>query len=116
MIRLFDISLQLNGFPILKAKAELDKIVHFSEEEFSVFLQNKKREIVNFHLKNNPFYKNLVNQENPNWHDLPVLNKKNLQQVLNNRLSRGYTAQNCYLNKTSGSSGTPFVFAKDQII
>jgi phenylacetate-CoA ligase len=113
MFSLFDFSLWFNGFPIKKAKNDLAKIVALSAQEKIIFIENQKQEIVNFHLKNNPFYKNLVNQENPNWHDLPVLNKKNLQQVLNNRLSRGYTAQNCYLNKTSGSSGTPFVFAKD---
>lgn len=58
MIRLFDLSLKLNGFPIKKAKVELDKIVHFSEEEYSLFLENKKKEIVDFHLKNNLFIQN----------------------------------------------------------
>ncbi len=115
MIRLFDISLQLNGFPIKKAKAELDKIVHLSEEEYLVFLQNKKEEIVDFHLKNNLFYQELVgNKTAPKWEDLPILNKQNLQKPLEERLSKGYTIKNVYLNKTSGSSGTPFVFAKDK--
>ena len=114
MFSLFDFSLWFNGFPIKKAKNDLAKIVSLSQEEKIIFIENQKQEIVNFHLKNNTFYKNLVGQENPTWDDLPVLNKKNLQQVLNNRLSRGYTTKNCYLNKTSGSSGTPFVFAKDK--
>jgi formylmethanofuran dehydrogenase subunit A len=30
------------------------------------------------------------------------------------RLSKGYKASNSYINKTSGSSGTPFIFAKDK--
>jgi phenylacetate-CoA ligase len=30
------------------------------------------------------------------------------------RLSKGYSASNSYINKTSGSSGTPFIFAKDK--
>ncbi|GAA3761565.1 phenylacetate--CoA ligase family protein [Flavobacterium ginsengiterrae] len=115
MIRLFDISLQLNGFPIKKAKIELDKIVHFSEEEFAVFLENKKAEIVDFHLKNNSFYKKLAgNATAENWENLPILNKQNLQKPLEERLSKGYSKTNVYLNKTSGSSGTPFVFAKDK--
>nr|WP_199001587.1 phenylacetate--CoA ligase family protein [Flavobacterium sp. ASV13] len=115
MISLFDLSLQLNGFPIKKAKAELDKIVNLSEEEYSLFLQNKKEEIVDFHLKNNSFYKELVgNKTNSKWEDLPVLNKQNLQKPLEERLSKGYSKKNIYLNKTSGSSGTPFVFAKDK--
>ncbi|MCM0665427.1 phenylacetate--CoA ligase family protein [Flavobacterium tyrosinilyticum] len=115
MIRLFDISLKLNGFPIEKAKDELDKIVHFSEEEFASFLQNKKAEIVDFHLKNNPFYKELAgNTTAQNWENLPILNKQNLQKPLEERLSKGYFKKSVYLNKTSGSSGTPFVFAKDK--
>ena len=115
MISLFDISLQLNGFPIKKAKAELNQIVNLSEEEYTIFLQNKKQEIVDFHLQNNSFYQELVgNKTAPKWEDLPILNKQNLQKPLAERLSKGYTLKNVYLNKTSGSSGTPFVFAKDK--
>lgn len=115
MIRLFDISLQLNGFPIKKAKAELNEIILFSDEEYASFLENKKKEIVDFHLKNNSFYKELVgNTSFQNWEDLPILNKQNLQKPLEERLSKGYSKKNIYLNKTSGSSGTPFVFAKDK--
>ncbi len=115
MISLFDISLQLNGFPIRKAKAELNRIVNLSEEDYAVFLQNKKEEIVDFHLKNNAFYQELVgNKTAPKWEDLPILNKQNLQKPLEERLSKGYSKKNIYLNKTSGSSGTPFIFAKDK--
>jgi len=115
MISLFDLSLKLNGFPIKEAKTELSKIVNLSEEEYSVFLQTKKQEIVDFHLKNNTFYQELVgNKTALKWEDLPILNKQNLQKPLEQRLSKGYTLKNIYLNKTSGSSGTPFVFAKDK--
>jgi len=37
-----------------------------------------------------------------------------LQQPLEQRLSDGYTTKNVYVNKTSGSSGDPFIFAKDK--
>jgi phenylacetate-CoA ligase len=115
MISLFDISLQLNGFPIKKAKAELDRIVNLSEEDYGVFLQNKKQEIVAFHLQNNSFYQELVGSKTiPDWEYLPILNKQNLQKPLEERLSKGYSKNNIYLNKTSGSSGTPFIFAKDK--
>ena len=115
MVSIFDISLQLNGFPIKKAKAEMDKIVNLSEEEYTLFLENKKQEIVNFHLQNNSFYANLVgNKKSEKWEDLPILNKQNLQKPLEERLSKGYSRKNIYVNKTSGSSGTPFVFAKDK--
>ncbi|MEN2398485.1 phenylacetate--CoA ligase family protein [Flavobacterium sp. MC2016-06] len=115
MISLFDISLQLNGFPIKKAKSDLEQITRLSEEEYAKFLQKQKDEIVGFHLQNNPFYNELVGSKIvQKWEDLPILNKQNLQKPLLERLSKGYTLKNVYLNKTSGSSGTPFVFAKDK--
>ena len=115
MFPLFDLSLQLNSFPMKEAKAELRKIVAFSEKEHEVFVESKKQEIVNFHMQNNPFYKDLAGITTfTNWEDLPVLNKKNLQKPLQERLSEGYSAKNIYVNKTSGSSGTPFIFAKDK--
>ncbi len=42
------------------------------------------------------------------------MTKRDLQQPLNNRLSDGFTTKNVYINKTSGSSGDPFIFAKDK--
>ncbi|MFV5694191.1 phenylacetate--CoA ligase family protein [Flavobacterium sp. LB3P122] len=114
MIPLFDLSLQLNGFPMKEAKAELRKIIALSEKEHEAFLENKKVEIVNFHLQNNPFYQELIGLNAPNWDNLPVLNKRNLQKPLLERLSKGYSSKNSYVNKTSGSSGDPFIFAKDK--
>ncbi|WP_433834552.1 phenylacetate--CoA ligase family protein [Flavobacterium anhuiense] len=115
MIPLFDISLQLNGFPIKKAKAELDKILTAPENNYNDFIEGRKKEIVDFHLKNNTFYKKLANIDSyENWYDLPVLTKYNLQIPLNQRLSTGFNEKNVYINKTSGSSGNPMVFAKDK--
>lgn len=115
MIPLFDLTLRLNGFPIREAKLELDTIFTLSEAEHEAFVVRKKSEIVAYHLENNAFYKTLLgNIRVENWSDLPVLNKQHLQKPLAERLSRGFTTKNVYLNKTSGSSGTPFVFAKDK--
>ena len=36
-----------------------------------------------------------------------------MQSPLLERLSKGYSQKDIFLNKTSGSSGTPFIFAKD---
>jgi phenylacetate-CoA ligase len=114
MFPFFDLALKINGFPLKEAKAELRKIVSFSEKEHEAFLENKKAEIVAFHLQNNPFYQELVGSNGTNWNDLPVLNKRTLQKPLLERLSNGYSAKNSYINKTSGSSGDPFIFAKDK--
>lgn len=115
MLRLFDISLALNRFPIRKAKQHFAEIVAIPEEKYSDFLTQQKLEIVHFHLKNNSFYQNLVGETGfSNWENLPVLTKKNLQRPLAERLSSGFPISKNYVNKTSGSSGDPFVFAKDK--
>ena len=84
-------------------------------KNLKIYVMEKRNEIVNFHLKNNSFYKNLVGKSDiENWNDLPILTKKDLQKPLKERLSKGYSAKTVFVNKTSGSSGDPFVFAKDK--
>jgi phenylacetate-CoA ligase len=115
MFPLFDLSLQINGFPMKKAKAELRNIQSIPEHEFEAFIENKKQEIVEFHLNNNTSYQKIVGKTTFNkWNDLPIMTKKNFQKPLIDRLSRGFTLKNVYINKTSGSSGDPFIFAKDK--
>lgn len=115
MFPVFDFSLQINGFPMQEAKAELRKIQSIPEQEFDSFIENKKKEIVDYHLKNNSSYQKLVGKTTfNNWKDLPIMTKKNLQKPLIERLSTGFSLKNVYVNKTSGSSGDPFIFAKDK--
>ena len=98
-----------------KAKAEMRKILSIPEQEFEAFIENKKQEIVNYHLKNNSSYRNLVGKSTFNtWNELPIMTKKDFQKRLSERLSAGFSTKNVYVNKTSGSSGHPFVFAKDK--
>jgi phenylacetate-CoA ligase len=115
VFKLFDFSLRINGFPIKKAQAEFEKIIAIIDDKFEDYVIEKRNEIVNFHLQNNSFYKNLVGKSKiENWNDLPVLTKKALQQPLEERLSNGYSLKTIFVNKTSGSSGDPFIFAKDK--
>ncbi len=115
MLRLFDLTLRLNGFPIAEAKSQLAQILAVPESDYGHFLSEKKNEILEFHLQNNPFYKDFIgNRKIEKWEDLPVMRKIDLQRPLKQRLSNGYPENKVYINKTSGSSGDPFVFAKDK--
>lgn len=97
-----------------KAKTVFDESLAVPEEKYQKFIEKKRLEIVNFHLQNNNFYKKLVGENGfTAWENLPILNKINLQIPLQERLSVGFK-KNIYINKTSGSSGTPFIFAKDK--
>ncbi|MDI9309247.1 MAG: hypothetical protein QM535_03435 [Limnohabitans sp.] len=113
MLKIFDLTLWFNGFPIKEAKKELDKIVRLSEEEHQLFIENKKNEIFDFHLKNNSYYREFIGNKTINqWNDIPIMTKKDFQKPIEERLSTGYPKNKIYLNKTSGSSGDPFIFAK----
>ena len=114
-MNLFDFSLRLNGYPLHKAKKELTHIHQKSDLEFKTFLDNKLHDIVNYHSNNNRFYKSLAPKASASdWASIPVMTKKDLQHPLDERLSTGFTSKNSYVNKTSGSSGDPFIFAKDK--
>ncbi len=109
-----DFSLKLNNFPISKAQEKLKAIQELNNKEYALNIEKQKKEIVNYHLENNSFYNNLVKNKDWTWNSLPVLTKKDLQVPLKNRLSKEYSLKNIFKNKTSGSTGNPFYFAKDK--
>lgn len=114
-MNLFNLSLRFKGFPITKASADFDAIDAIASAEYTLYIEKKRQEIVNYHLKHNPFYRGLTEGLNTSdWNTLPILTKKDLQKPLQQRLSDGFTVRNCHIHKTSGSSGTPFIFAKDK--
>lgn len=111
----FNLSLQLNGFPMKEAIAKLEKIDAISEIDFEDYVSLKKKEIVTYHLKNNVSYREFVGESSfVNWDALPIMTKKAFQKPLSERLSGSFTPKMVYVNKTSGSSGDPFIFAKDK--
>ncbi len=112
---LFNFSLKVNGFDIDKAKSTLSQIQKLNDDDFSTYLETQKKAIINYHLEHNPFYKTFGKDINVNdWNTVPVMTKRHLQQPIEHRLSKDYSTKNVYLNKTSGSSGDPFIFAKDK--
>ena len=102
-----------------KATSEFEKISAIPESDFENYITQKRKEIVEFHLKNNKSYQEFVGKsdfdsDNLEWNKLPIQTKKDFQKPLSERLSEGFTLKNVYVNKTSGSSGDPFIFAKDK--
>lgn len=114
-MNLFNLSLKLKGFPIKRAQLALEKITALNTTEKGQYILDKRTEIINHHLQYNAFYKAFTANSNmKDWNSVPVLTKLDLQQPLNYRLSKGYSKKNCQINNTSGSSGYPLSFAKDQ--
>jgi len=114
-LNLFDFTLQLKGYPIKKAKKDLERIKNLSEIDYQNYLNYRKQNILKYHLKHNSFYKNFTkNLDTSNWNSLPILKKSDCQIPLSERLSDGFSLKNTHIHKTSGSSGTPLIFAKDK--
>ena len=114
-MNLFEFTLRLNGFPIKEAKKRLQEIQNIPEEQYENYVIEQRNKIVDYHLKNNEFYKKFIGDNSvENWEDIPVMTKKDIQIPLQDRLSEGFKIKDCYINKTSGSSGHPLIFAKDK--
>ena len=114
-MNLLKLSLRLNGFPLSEAQKEFQNILSISDEAYSSYVEKKKMELLEFHFQLNPAYQKLLGHKLPkNWNEVPILTKQDLQQPLQNRLSRGYPKKAVFVSKTSGSSGNPFIFAKDK--
>jgi phenylacetate-CoA ligase len=112
---LFHFSLWLKGFPLKKAQQAFEKIQAIPEDNYQNYVEAKRKEIVAFHHQYNANYNALIGSKNPNnWEELPIMTKRDFQKPLAERLSEGYAPKNVYVNKTSGSSGDPFIFAKDK--
>jgi len=113
-LKQFEWSLRLKGFPVNEAKKTQAIIDGFTQADYANYLSKQLQAIVAFHLEHTPFYNTLCQGiDTKDWSALPVLTKANLQQPLANRLSDKYTVKTVHKHKTSGSSGTPFEFAKD---
>ena len=111
----FELSLQLNKYPISKARAALKEIQAIPEEEFEHYQRIHRNRILDYHIQFNPFYKKFYDfSAHGIWERTPVMKKSDLQQPLKKRLSTTHPPKNIYLGKTSGSSGTPFIFAKSK--
>ncbi|MBS1517291.1 MAG: phenylacetate--CoA ligase family protein [Bacteroidetes bacterium] len=110
-----ELSLKLKGFPLKKAEEELKRLKSLSPEEFLSRQNEKKWEIVRYHLENNSFYKNKLNNKLPSsWQEIPVLTKSDFQISPDKLISDTFDNSELYTGYTSGSSGHPFRYAKDK--
>ena len=108
MNRLFKFSLILNGFPINLAHKEWYKVQNVNERV-------KPLLIFEFHKKHNKFYQDFIKEKGQirEWKDIPIIRKSDFQRPLPEIIG-SKDISNLHIHNTSGSSGTPFFFAKDK--
>lgn len=108
----FKYSLKLNGFPIEAALLEYLNLG-------SIKPNSGQRAFVRFKdfEKNNPFYQSFLKSKGvntiSNWDEIPIIQKKDFQINIVEIISGG-SLKNLHVHNTSGSTGTPFYFAKNK--
>ncbi|GAA4310024.1 phenylacetate--CoA ligase family protein [Pontixanthobacter gangjinensis] len=111
----FKLSLQLNKFPIKRAQQTLEKIQNIPETDYAEYQRRRRNAILDYHIQHNSFYGEFFNWDGfDDWQHVPIMKKSDLQQPLKDRLSSTYNTKTAYVGKTSGSSGHPFIFAKNR--
>jgi phenylacetate-CoA ligase len=108
---IFKITLVLSGFSIRKAQIEFESINRISKTQRA--LDNFR-----FHEINNLFYRSFLDFNNrkkiKNWSDIPIITKKDFQINIDEIITKGLKKSELHVHNTSGSTGTPFYFAKDK--
>lgn len=107
----FEKTLSVNGFPIALAQKEFERITTL------VNPQKRALEIFKYHIDNNNFYhrflKNKAVSTFTQWTDIPIISKQDFQVDLFQIIGQ-HRKQSLHIHNTSGSTGTPFYFAKDK--
>ena len=103
------------AFPSRKRKRDCKKFSLFLKRIIrSMFSKNGRKSLTITRRKTRSTKSFVGDRSIHSWEDIPVMQKAHLQHPLKERLSNDYKESNVYVNKTSGSSGHPFIFAKDR--
>ncbi len=119
MKNILEIFLKINGFPIKEGRDFISNFNGLSLSEREILQKDKAFITFLFHYHNNPYYRNIcdsngfVLKDGFQWNEVPILTKKDIQRPFEEVLTVQST-KGLYYHNTSGSSGTPFVFAKNK--
>lgn len=110
---IFEIIYNIKHYSINDSLKDIQKIKDLSDEEFKNWQYKTKNNILKYHFENNNLYKRYIGNLSKDWDYIKVVEKELLQYDIHKLISKPYNVEKLYKNKTSGSSGKPFVFTKD---
>jgi phenylacetate-CoA ligase len=111
----FEAFLERRGYPFRQAAADLSRLSGTRGPAIAEWQRGRLDEIVRFHAERNPLYRSLLGGPPPrDWRDLPIVDKSAFQRPVAECLSEGVPKADLHVSSTSGSSGTPFFFARDK--
>lgn len=107
--------MKIFGYDFKSAKNKIDTINSLSKEEFLLWQEEQKWKIIFFHNKNNLLYQSKLASKIPDeWSKIPIMEKKDFQSDLKKMISKGIKKNDLFIGSTSGSTGTPFFYAKNK--
>ncbi|PWD98016.1 phenylacetate--CoA ligase family protein [Marinilabilia rubra] len=98
------------GFPVYEAQKEYADIM--AKRDILAWQEEKRKDIFDYHFRENSFYRKHVNRWDGIWSHLPIITKSDLRGDYKARIPAN-SDHHFYVSKTSGSDGQAFVFAKD---
>lgn len=83
---------------------------------FEEWVKSQREQQFDFFKKQNAFYKSFLSRNGGDkaFYKAPILSKREVQRPLKELISEPLMGEKLFVNNTSGSSGTPFFFAKDK--
>lgn len=98
-----------------EALEKMESLSSLDGRELVNYQEQRLWEIFEYHKRNNDWYRSfLADKKISDWHDIPILEKRDIQRPLVEIVTAEYLKQPVYKNNTSGSTGIPFHFAKDK--
>ncbi len=105
--------LWLKGFPIRRAKLLLEQVGFISD--YVTYHKQKCWEVYDLFYQHSGAYKRLCGTRVEAWSQVPVTNRRVLVGSPDVWFPSNLNKRNLYRSNTSGSSGTPFFFARDAL-
>ncbi len=112
----YDFYLRHDGLRLKGLREELDSSQYLSTDELLNWQLSALKNIISYGYEHNQFYRTRFEDCGfvPNdltefsvLEKLPILTKEDIRQAADSMFSDGYTKDNCFFNRTGGSTGVP---------
>lgn len=108
--------MEWQGYPMAKAMNDLLSVQSLEAPLFDEWVKSQREHQFDFFKKQNAFYQSFLSRNGGDkaFYKAPILSKREVQRPLKELISIPFIGKKLFVNNTSGSSGTPFFFAKDK--
>jgi phenylacetate-CoA ligase len=115
-MNLFFKILEWQAYPISKAWKDLSSVQSLKAASFHQWVHTQRENQFDFFKKENVFFQSFLSRNGGDiaFDKAPIISKREVQRPLKKLISKPFIDIKLFVHNTSGSSGTPFFFAKDK--